>query len=77
MTDPPPPRPLPAPGPPPHPTGRQKPAQARWDAALELIRAGDTLREIAVFGRDMPFERIRYTEAEKAWARVNGRRWPS
>jgi hypothetical protein len=49
----------------------------RWDAAIELIRSGDALRELARVCRSADQEKWRHDEAEKAWLRVNGRRWPS
>ncbi len=43
---------------------------ARWDAALELIRAGDCLRELA--GVSGEVERQRYDTALRAWDRLTG-----
>jgi hypothetical protein len=61
--------PRPATGPPPLPP-RPKDSR-RWDAALELIRSGDALRELARVRRSADQEKWRHDEAEKAWDRVN------
>lgn len=46
---------------------------ARWDAALELIRARDDLRELAKLGRSTDEDKWRHDEASKAWDRANNR----
>lgn len=43
-------------------------AWARWAAAIELIRAGDTLREAHAVGWATEAHRLRYVAAEMVWA---------
>ncbi len=46
--------------------------KARWNAALELIRATDAIRELAKLGRPTGEEKRRHDEAERVWDRLNG-----
>lgn len=62
--------------PPPTPAAVIAAHQRRYDAAVELIRAGDDLRELAKLGRSTSEDKWRHDEASKAWDRANGRRWP-
>ena len=58
--------------PPPTPL-RQVFDQARFDAAVELVRAGDELRQLGHAGRPITVaDRQRYHTAEQRWLRLRG-----
>lgn len=66
----------------PGPTGPTQPTpptraaqQARYDAAIELQQAINSVRELASAGRSSEPVRVRLIEAQDAWDRLNGRRW--
>ena len=46
-------------------------AEVRFDTAVELVRAVDSLREVRLLGRDTPADAVRVREATDRWTVVS------